>query len=350
MSLRFILLYGVSLFLCLNTLKAQNQIFITDADLLGDSTYSWTSDNEYIIDGLVYLESGGVLNIEAGTVIRGRNSLDISTGDETSALIITRGAQIFAEGTPQQPIIFTAENDDLTDPADFLPVDVGEWGGLLLLGSATIARIGGFANVEGFDISDDRNTYGGTDDTDNSGTLRFVSIRHAGASASPGNELNALTLAGVGSGTTIDYLEVFAAEDDGIEFFGGAVNAYHLVAAYCQDEAFDIDEGYRGVGQFWLGVDPRNRLLEIDGARPDEQAPFSRPNLANLTLIAGATEAQIDGPGKIIFRDNAGGFLRNSVIINARERGIAIENRDDAVDDDSRARLGAEELVVSSNY
>ncbi|MEM9260180.1 MAG: carboxypeptidase-like regulatory domain-containing protein, partial [Bacteroidota bacterium] len=351
MSLRAILFHCVFLFFCLNALEAQNQIIITDDDLQGGNAYTWTSANEYLLDGLVYLEAGGVLTIEPGTVIRGRNSANISNGDFNSALIISRGAQIFAEGTSTQPIIFTAEDDDLLDPADFFPTDVGEWGGLLLLGNATIARPEGLSNIEGINISDERAAYGGTDDTDNSGTLRFVSIRHAGGTLSPDNEINALTLAGVGSGTTIDYVEVYAALDDGFEFFGGTVNAYHLVSAYCQDDAFDIDQGYRGIGQFWLGLAAGRRLLEIDGASPDPQPPFSQPNLVNLTLVGGPVDPFSTGePGEILFRDNSGGHLRNSVVVNALPQGVVIEDRDDTSTDDAYARFIAGDLTITNNY
>jgi len=203
---------------------ASAQVTITDADLVAGETYNWTSDNVYILDGLVYLEEGGVLNIEAGTVIKG--AATITTGDNTSALIIARGAQIFANGTasdPSDPIIFTAEEDDLTDNGDFTAQDRGEWGGLIVLGKATIARPDGADGIEGIDADEARAQFGGTEDDDNSGVIKYISIRHGGAQLSPNNEINGLTLGGVGSGTEIDYVEVFANLDDGIEFFGGTV-------------------------------------------------------------------------------------------------------------------------------
>jgi hypothetical protein len=176
---------------------AQTEVTITDADLVGNTTYNWTSDNTYILDGLVYLEEGGRLNIEAGTVIRGITNEDISTGDETSALIITRGAQIFAEGTADEPIIFTAEDDVISDPDDFTSADRGEWGGLIVLGNATIARPGGEDGIEGIDSGEPRARFGGgmdPDDADNSGVLKYISIRHGGSQLSTDNEINGLTL------------------------------------------------------------------------------------------------------------------------------------------------------------
>ena len=243
------------------SLSSQTVVTITDADLVGGQTYNWTNDNTYVLDGPVFLEEGGRLNIEAGTVVRGKPN----QGDVASALIITRGAQIFAEGTADNPIIFTAEDDDVNDPGDFLSEDRGEWGGLLILGRATVARPGGSDNIEGLTV-ENRTAFGGgdnPDDEDNSGVLRYVSIRHGGAALAPGDEINGLTLGGVGSGTEIDYIEVFANFDDGIEWFGGTVNVKHATVAFCGDDSFDYDFGYRGNGQFWFSLqgsdDPTGR-------------------------------------------------------------------------------------------
>jgi hypothetical protein len=224
MQIKFTL-FLVALF-CGFSVQAQTTVTITDADLVGGETYNWTSDNEYVLDGLVFLEEGGVLNIAPGTAIKGASATNISTGDNTSALIIARGAQIFANGTADQAIIFTAQDDDLADAGDFTAQDRGEWGGLIILGSATIARPGGEDGIEGIDADEARARFGGTDNDDNSGIIRYVSIRHGGAQLSTDNEINGLTLGGVGSGTTIDYVEVFANEDDGIEFFGGTVSVF----------------------------------------------------------------------------------------------------------------------------
>lgn len=333
---------------------AQNLVTVTDADLVGNLTYSWTNDNVYVLDGYVFLEEGAVLSIEAGTVIRALETP--TTGDNSSALIITRGAEIYAQGTAQQPIIFTASVDDLLDDGDLTNEDVGLWGGVLILGEATVARPGGEGICDGFDITDPRIVYGGINDTDNSGVFSYVSIRHGGAQLNVGAESNGLTLAGVGNETQIDHVEVFAAQDDGFEFFGGTVNAYYLVATNCHDDAFDIDLGYRGIGQFWYGVqsflpDPFDigRLLEIDGARPDSLAPFAQPNLANLTLI-GSTTFEDGDPFKGIFlRDNAGGIIRNSVIVNATDFGLVLEDRDDTVDGDVWARFQAGDLQFVNN-
>lgn len=355
MKTKFILL---SLALFCSFFAAAADIRVTDADLVGNQTYDWTADNVYILDGLVYLEEGGVLNIAAGTVIKGATS--ITTGDNTSALIITRGAQIFARGTASAPVIFTAEEDDLTDNGDFTAQDRGEWGGLIVLGSATIARPDGEDGVEGIDADEDRAQFGGTNNEDNSGVLRYISIRHGGAQLSPNNEINGLTLGGVGSGTEIDYVEVFANLDDGIELFGGTVGVKHASVAFCGDDGFDYDFGWRGKGQFWFALQGpatgTGRSGEHDGAKPDELAPFSKPTIYNATYIGVGKDATPVGgdaakafPVSVLFRDNAAGTYANSVFTDFNGHAIAIEDRSDTDDGDSFARLQAGDLTFTGN-
>ncbi|MEM6769367.1 MAG: T9SS type A sorting domain-containing protein [Bacteroidota bacterium] len=352
--------FTLFLFALMGSLVATAQITIRDSDLEGNMTYTWTADNEYILDGLVYLEAGGVLNIEPGTVIRG--AATVTTGDNTSALIITRDAQIFARGTANNPIIFTAEEDDLTDGGDFTSQDRGEWGGLIILGNATIARPGGEDGIEGIDADETRARFGGADtpnDEDNSGVLTYVSIRHGGAQLSTDNEINGLTLGGVGSGTHIDYVEVFANEDDGIEWFGGTVSVKHASVAFCGDDGFDYDYGWRGNGQYFFAIQEpgtgTGRSGEHDGASPDGQAPFSQPTIYNATYVGignGATASGGDAnraiPLSLMLRDNAGGYYWNSIFTGFNGAAIAIEDIAD-VDVDAFARFQAGDLAFSGN-
>ena len=338
-------------FMSVISLSAQTVVTITDADLVGGQTYNWTNDNTYVLDGPVFLEEGGRLNIEAGTVVRGMPN----QGDVASALIITRGATIYAEGTADNPVIFTAEDDDINDPGDFTAEDRGEWGGLIILGRATVARPGGMDNIEGLTV-EDRTAFGGgdnPDDEDNSGVLRYVSIRHGGAALAPGDEINGLTLGGVGSATEIDYVEVFANFDDGIEWFGGTVNVKHASVAFCGDDAYDYDFGYRGKGQFWFSLqgadDPTGRAGEHDGANPDNQAPFSQPTIYNATYIGTGDELAPDGDANdfaLLLRDNAGGFYNNSIFAEFPAVALAVEDRDT---ESSFERLQAGDLAFTNN-
>jgi len=275
-------LYTILILTLLMSGNLFSQITIQDGDLVGGQTHNWTNDNVYVLDGYVYLEAGGVLNIQAGTTIYGLESP--TTSDAASALIITRDAQIFAEGTANEPIIFTAEAvfDGAIFPDETV---VGLWGGLVILGNGTVARPGCTEFIEGIP-NEPRTEYGGcTNDTESSGILRYVSIRHGGAELAPGSEINGLTLGGVGSGTEIDYVEIFANSDDGIEWFGGTVNVSHLISAFCGDDGTDYDQGWRGNGQYWLmiqGEDAGGNGGEHDGANPDGQAPFSNPTIYNV--------------------------------------------------------------------
>lgn len=341
----------------------QEVVTVNDAALEGGITYNWTADKTYLLDGLVYLEDGGKLNIAAGTVIKGKESP--TTGDMTSALIITRGAQIFAEGTADAPIVFTAEADEMGETPNLSYVDdKGQWGGLIILGRADIATTGREDGIEGIDADEVRAKFGGKDspdNEDNSGTLKYVSIRYGGSVLSDNNEINGLTLGGVGSGTTIDYVEVFANKDDGIEFFGGTVSIKHAAVAFCGDDSFDYDYGWRGTGQFWFSLqadgDDTGRSGEHDGASPDEFTPFSKPNIANATYIGigqgGAPVGNGDAakalPISVIFRDNAAGTYQNSIFYDFNGVAIAVEDLPER-DVDSYARLLAGDLVLKNNY
>ena len=329
-----------------------NPIVIKDSDLLGGQTYTWTSDNCYLLDGYVFLEGDGVLNIEPGTVIKGK--AEPTTGDQASALIITVGAQIFAEGAPDNPIIFTAEDDDLNDDTDLLASDRGFWGGLILLGDATIARPGGTDNIEGIPADQERARYGGTNDTDNSGILRYISIRHGGDILDNGSEINGLTLGGVGSGTTIEHVEIFANDDDGIEFFGGTVDVKYASVAFCKDDSFDWDFGWRGRGQFWFSIhdsDLAGRGAEMDGASPDGQAPFAKPTVSNATYIGsgvGSTPGEEGNDIGLLFRDNTGGFYYNSIFTDFPNLALAIEDRTDT-EQDTYANFTQDSLALINN-
>ncbi|PHN07719.1 hypothetical protein CRP01_05510 [Flavilitoribacter nigricans DSM 23189 = NBRC 102662] len=334
------------------TTDCSNPIVIKDSDLVGGQTYNWTSDNCYLLDGYVFLEAGGVLNIEPGTVIKGK--AETTTGDASSALIITVGAQIYAEGAPDNPIIFTAEDDDLDDDTDLFASDRGFWGGLILLGDAVIARPGGTDNIEGIPADQERARYGGTDNEDNSGVLRYISIRHGGDILDNGSEINGLTLGGVGSGTIIEYVEVFANDDDGIEFFGGTVDVKHAIVAFCKDDGFDYDYGWRGRGQFWFSIhdtDLAGRSAEMDGASPDGQAPYAKPTISNATYIGSGVSATPGEEGNdigLLFRDNAGGFYYNSIFTDYPNLGLAIEDRLDT-EEDAYNNFAQDSLALINN-
>lgn len=302
------------------------QVIVSDSDL-GNEEYFWTADNEYHLDGYVFLEAGGVLNIEPGTVIKGLGTP--SNGDNASALIISQGAEIYAVGTANSPIIFTAEFDDVNDSGDLFSADKGLWGGLIILGNAPVGVNGGSQNIEGIPSTEGRAIYGGDNPEDNSGRLKYVSIRHGGAKLEANNEINGLTLGGVGSGTEIDYIEVFANLDDGIEWFGGTVNVKHAVVAFCGDDSFDYDQSWDGKGQFWVSLqnDLSNRAGEWDGSEATDLTPKVSPIISNVTFVgAGADSQNDDGNDALRIRDDGAVHLYNSIITSFADGAIGLDN------------------------
>lgn len=277
--------------------------------------HNWTADNEYLLDGWVYVVDGGVLNIEAGTVIRGKEA---ASQPNYGALFVCRGGKINALGTRLRPIIFTAETDDISDPFDLPFADEsgggrGLWGGVVLLGKGRINRPdaeasgsgtnpdGSFYQLyEGLGDATDPDTgaglhrFGGNDNQDSSGALRFVSIRYSGKVMESNKELNGLSMAGVGAGTVLEFIEAYSGSDDGFEWWGGAVNSRYLVSAFNSDECFDMDQGHEGKHQFWFGLQgiTGDEGVELNGqpsGGPNSNVPGAPPlgrhQIYNLTLV-----------------------------------------------------------------
>ena len=336
------------LFALTPVIASGDTIEVVDADVAPGTNVVWTANNEYLLNGLVFVDAGATLTIQPGTVIKGKPG----QGENASALVVARGGKIFASGTADAPIVFTAEADDAKDPND-LPDDArGLWGGVIILGNATLNSTPGETPIEGIPVNEPRGLYGGSDDADNSGVFRFVSIRHGGTDIGAGNEINGLTMGGVGSGTVIEYVEVFNNQDDGFEWFGGTENTKYLVSAFNGDDAFDYDEGFRGKGQFWFVIQDEetgNRAGEHDGGTtPEDGTPYATPMIYNATYI-GSGEFSDNGDNDTVLeiRDNAGGHYINSIFTDFANEGIDVEDLDSG--EDSRARLDAGDLKLANN-
>ncbi len=305
----------------------------------GIGNYTMCNNRTYILNGFVFVNDGQTLDICAGTTIKGK----FGQGENASALIVARGGTINANGTAAEPIIMTSESDN----GSLSLTTRGLWGGLIILGKASLNSSPGVTQIEGIATSETRGLYGGTDDTDNSGTLNYVSIRHGGTDIGAGNEINGFTLGGVGSGTTINNIEIIANADDGVEFFGGTANIKNLVVSYCGDDAVDYDEGWRGNIQFGLVYqDPNDgdRIGEHDGGTtPEDGSPYAIPTFYNMTYIGRGIGA---GKRLITMRDNAGGHYHNSIFMN-QEKGIDIEKL--ASGEDSYNRYVNNELTFGNN-
>ncbi|MDP3580976.1 MAG: hypothetical protein Q8S39_03505, partial [Ignavibacteria bacterium] len=240
-----------------------------------------TSDKNYLLKGIVRVMSGATLTIQPGTIIYGENT-------SQGSLIVKPGGKIMAEGTADKPIVFTSE---FKKPGATKTPNYGDWGGIIILGNAPINVAGGKALIEG-----PGDEYGGTVADDNSGVMKYVRIEYPGIAYSLNNEINGLTLGGVGSKTKLEYIQVSYSGDDSFEFFGGTVNAKYLIAYRGWDDDFDTDFGYSGKLQFLLGVrDPNiadqsssNGFESDNDGGGSTNSPRTSPTWYNVTLIGPA--------------------------------------------------------------
>ena len=267
---------------------------------------TWTSNNTYILNQKVVVDAGATLTIEAGTVIKG----SAGAGSLASALVVARGGQIFANGTADAPIIMTSVADNLDgnlDPSS--PDTQGLWGGLLVLGNAPCSFEGDVveAQIEGIPADDTFGLYGGNDPSDNSGVITYVSVRHGGAVIGENNEINGITLGGVGNGTVIENIEVVANSDDGIEFFGGTVNVTNALVWACGDDLIDIDQAYSGTvsNAIVLAGANSDHGMEIDGPEGSFEDQFV---LNNITLVGNSVTENGEYAD---YRSNAQGATNN---------------------------------------
>ena len=351
-----------------------------------NGSQTWTADNVYILTDRVYVKAGDTLTIEPGTRIFSSTE-DNGPGkgdDSVGSIVITKGASINAVGTPESPIVMSAleayeveigmdtsyDTDIVMGIANAAPTqcDGGLWGGLIILGDATIYTadangdnvsanvIEGFAGNAGNDnggvTGPDILEYGGSNDTHNGGTVQYVSIRHGGYEFDTGKEINGLTLGGVGSGTTIDHVEVFANSDDGIEFFGGTVSTSHMVMAFNQDDSYDVDEGHQARHDYWFAIQTGNdgaggslhdNGAELDGASGSSSGRLlglangnivgSKPVIYNATFIGAGTGA-LDGNDKggnaMLMEDGFDGEFYDSVFDDFPEALLELKDGADS--------------------
>ncbi|MDZ4706281.1 MAG: T9SS type A sorting domain-containing protein, partial [Saprospiraceae bacterium] len=323
--------------------------FVTDVDVQPCDNVVWTNDKTYIVDGVLFVEDCATLTIEAGTVVKFTSRADVGN---PSALVVARGGKIFAEGTVDQPIIFTAEADDVADPFDLGPTDNSLWGGLAVLGKGITQKNGNStANLEGIPTTEPRGNYGGTDNTDNSGVLKYVTIRHGGRQIVSGNELNGLSLAAVGSGTTLEYIEVYANSDDGIEFFGGAPRLKYAVVAFAEDDSYDWDEVYTGKGQFWFSIqrqDIADLGGELDGSTPDDLSPSSNPTVYNWTHIGSGPGATAANPLGWLFRAGTAGTVANCIVASQKNKALEVQDKNTGTND-AHQKLVSGDLKILNN-
>ena len=299
---------------------------ITDARTLN-------SDTVYTITGIVVVDDGASLTIPAGTTVLG------STIVQPSALIVRQGGQLFSLGTAEAPVIFTSANEEGSRKR-------GDWGGVVINGRSQCNFPAGQCVGEGAS-----GPYGGDVLDDNSGTITFTRIEFAGYEVSFGNELNALTLNGVGSGTTIHHVQVHYGSDDGVELFGGTVDLKYILATGISDDSFDYSTGWSGRGQFWIAQqdpDDGDNGFEVDGNEDDYNAtPLTDPLIYNVTLVGkgldgvGGTDGEsVDG---LRLRRGTGGDIFNAIVVGFGKSGIDIDN------EETVGRLSVQNSIIARN-
>jgi hypothetical protein len=284
----------------------------------------WRAKNTYMLEGLVFVEAGAALTLEAGTQILGKPG---------SALIVTRDAKIYARGSATQPIVFTSAQK-LGERKR------GDWGGLVMLGTAPVNRKKdlndpnevGSAHIEGIAETDNRGRFGGNNHNHNCGLLEYVRIEFAGFKIAANNELNGLTLGGCGQQTVVNYIQSHRGADDGIELFGGNVDLRHVVITGADDDGLDWDMGWQGRVQFMViqqYADGGDAGIEADNWKkhPDAQ-PRSQPIIYNATLL-GSRDLSKDQRAAV-FRLGTGITLRNSIIAGFPQEGIDIRDKETA--------------------
>lgn len=252
---------------------------------------TWETGKVYILGARIAVVNGVTLTIEPGVIIKG----EAGTGANATALLIARGATLIAEGTATQPIIFTSVADEIT-PGEVASPNLdpdldGLWGGLIILGSAPISADAPSVQIEGIPPTDQNGLYGGDVPGDNSGVIKYISIRHGGANIGEGNEINGLTLGGVGSATTIEYVEIVSNQDDGIEWFGGTVNVKHALVWNTGDDAIDTDQSWAGTLDNFIVINPGDECFELDGP---EGAMEAGHTIKNGTVYAGGADGLVD--------------------------------------------------------
>lgn len=286
-----------------------------------NTTTTLTADKVWTLKGYVYVTDGAKLIIQPGTTI-------VSDISEKGALVIERGAQIVAEGTATKPIVFTSGKA----VGERAP---GDWGGIVILGRAKTNRTSE-PTIEG-GIG---RAFGGTNDLDNSGVLRYVRIEYAGIAALPNSEINALTLGGIGSGTIIENIQTIYANDDAFEFFGGTVSARNLYAFATADDDFDFDFGYTGTitngvakrdAQFVDSGDAGNGVeCDNDGTGSPAQ-PYTHPKLYNMVLVGPNVSTALSNHNfGLRFRRATQFTMKNSIVWGWMKGGLSLESNETA--------------------
>lgn len=291
--------------------------------LLSGEEATLDADTEYNLTGSFVVRDGATLNIPAGTVIK-------ATGGTSAYLAVAQGGKIFVNGTSSNPVVMTSAK---ANPA------AGDWGGVVICGKANTNKGGSNGQTATAEVSD--LTYGGTVANDNSGSIRYLRIEYTGAAFTNEKEFNGLSLFGVGSGTTIEYVQSFEGGDDGIEFFGGTVNGRYLVSTGSQDDSIDFADGWAGTGEFWYIEGGAKAGIEGSNNGDNGAAtPTTTATLKNISIIGGGSE------GGLFIKEGGGNWTANNIYVSGFAVGINIKNAE--TDPVANAHVDNDEITFTN--
>jgi len=315
---------------------APSSSFVVDANnfqgTIADGEVVLNAGTVYKLTGKLQVNDGATLTIPAGTIVEG-------VGGTASYIAVAQGGKIYVNGTSTNPVVFTS---GLSTKAP------GDWGGLVICGKAPINRVSGGTGTAQSEVAD--LTYGGTVSNDTSGSIRYLRIEYTGAAFNSEKEFNGVSLFGVGSGTTFEYVEALNGSDDGFEFFGGTVNTSNLVSIGNEDDQYDWTEGWNGTNTNWYGKIANgkgNRGIEADNFELGfTNTPVSNPSITNITLVGAGSAA--DGT---IYPENQALKMRrgtkaifSNVYLSAWKTGIDVEH------DETISFVGTALLATNVNF
>ena len=272
---------------------------------------------EYELSGSYVIEAGGALTIPAGTVIK-------ATGGTSSYIAVSQDAKIYINGTASNPVVMTS---GAANPA------AGDWGGLVLCGKAP-TNVGATATSEVADL-----TYGGTVSNDDSGIIKYLRVEYTGATFNSSKEFNGVSFFGVGSGTTVEYVQSYNGGDDGIEFFGGTVNAKYLVSINSGDDSIDFADGWAGTGENWYIAGGAKAGIEgSNNGDNGDATPVTNATLKNITVVGPVTE------GALYYKEGGGAFSIDNFYTSNVDLGVKVKD----TDAEANARIAAGDITITN--
>ena len=289
--------------------------------LSGDLTVDLTleADVEYSLTGALVVKAPAELTIPRGTIIK-------ATGGTSSYIAVEQGAKLFVKGSADSPVVMTSGSDN---------PQAGDWGGLVIAGKAPTNK-GDSPTTEVGGL-----TYGGTTSKDSSGSIRYLRVEYTGATFTNEKEFNGVSLFGVGSGTTFEYVQAYEAGDDGIEFFGGTVNGSNLVVTGSGDDGIDYADGWNGNGTNWYISGAAKGAIEGSNSSDNEDAtPVTTTTLTNITVVGPVTE------GALYYKEGGGNVIVTNMFVDGVDLGVKYKTSDPA----AVPRIAKGDLTVNIQF